>query len=325
MKRVVWAILIVIPWFGSCDKIENPIIPKDNIVDTIITTDSGDFIFSDLYPDTGGYLIPDFGEFPSSVKNILIEDFTGHRCGTCPPAAVIAHDLKEAYPGRVFVASVHASPTSQFQYISSPGDGTYPKYSTDFRTPAGNEYSDDIGDFIANPSGLINRMNQDGYWFFHPFWATTIDEIINSNPSLRMNIQVKTNYYTETRGLFIHVLSETIEAMQGNYHLVVYLLADEIQDWQKDYSLNPQDVEFYPHKDVLLYNINGTWGEQLFSESSAAGEEFINHYTYAIPDTIAVGGLEPDDNTGLSLIVYLMNRETFEIEQVIEEHIHITF
>ena len=301
---------------ASCDKITDPVEEKKNTIDT------------ELYPGEGLYVIPPFGEYPSDTRNVLIEDFTGHRCGNCPLAATIAHGLKEEYPGRVFVVAIHSAlPPYTFQKVSVPGDGEYPKYSHNFRTIDGDRYPLDIDGFIGNPVGMINRITDQAsqIWQFHPNWSSKVNEILDSNDPLLMNVQVNTNYYTETRGLFVHVQSETlVQSLQGQYHMVIYLTANDIVDWQKDYTADPQDIEFYHHRDVLLYNINGAYGDMLFNSESVRGEHFRNHYTYAIPDSIDVQGVEPGDDTGLSVIVYLMNRDTYEIIQVVEKGITIS-
>lgn len=322
MKSAI-KILLAFPLFlfvlynASCDYVDNPIAPVYGDLDT------------SLYPGPGFYVFPEFSEtFPSSDQNILIEDFTGHRCGNCPGAAVIAHDLKEANPGRVFVASVHASPTDGFQYVSVDGDGEYPKYSHDFRTPEGNDYVVDINGFTGNPEGMVNRKIEDGSnWRFAPFWPEVVNDILSSNDPLMMNIQVETNYYTETRGLFVHVQSKTLEAINGDYTVVVYLIQNEDIDWQKDYSLpsEEQDVEEYHHKDVFLGTINGAYGTPLFSGDAPQDEFFENHYSYEIPENIDIIGNSAGEETGLSIIAYLMDNASYEIIQVTEVAIPITY
>jgi hypothetical protein len=313
---LILPLITLMVWISSCDKIEEPFKPDYGGIDT------------SLYPGPGNYIIPPFGEFPSQTINVLIEDFTGHLCGNCPAAAVIAHDLKDQYPHHVIVASLHAatSPYS-FQEISEPGDGVYPEYSHYFRTPAGDQYASDIPGFIGNPTGFINRVTDPNgdIWKFAPFWAEKVEEILGENEPLKMNVQVLTNYYTETRGLFVHVQSETLQDIEGRYNMVIYLIQDEYTAWQKDYTTNPQDIEFYEHKDVLIHNINGTWGNQLFDGNSFADDTYVNHFTYEVPDSIEVTGVNPNDHTGLSLIVYLSNRDTYEIVQVIQEEILITY
>ena len=278
MKNIASIILsfffvIFIFFNSSCDKIDNPIEPIYGELDT------------SLYPGPGFYIFAEFdANFPSDVENILIEDYTGHRCGNCPDAAVLAHELKEANPGRVFVASVHASPGSGFQEVSEPGDLEHPKYSHDFRTEAGNAYVIDIAGFIGNPEGMINRKldSFDSNWKFKPAWTAAVNDIISANTDLQMNLQIKSNYYTETRGLFVQVQSKTLSDISGRYTMVVFLIDNEFVAWQKDYSLPPsdQDIEFYHHKDVFLGAINGSYGSELFDGSSSADEVFENHYSY---------------------------------------------
>jgi hypothetical protein len=320
MNRSV-KILLAFPLFlfilsTSCDKIDSPYKPDYGNLDT------------SLYPGPGLYIFPTYDEsFPSDMENVLLEDYTGHRCGNCPPAAVLAHELKEANNGRVIVASVHASPGDGFQRISEPGDGEYPEYSHDFRSVAGNDYVEDIDGFIGNPEGMVNRKldGTGSNWKFAPFWANAVEEILSSSDPLEMNLQVKTNYYTETRGLFIHVQSKTLEQMNGRYNLVILLIQDEYTAWQKDYTLANQDIEFYHHKDILLGTINGSYGTQLFDGVSEPDDLFENDYSYQIPDSIDTYGSTPGDAIGLSIIAYLMNRDSYEIEQVIEQEILVTY
>lgn len=323
MKKLL-NILIALPVFlfilysSSCDKIDNPIKPIYGDLDT------------SLYPGPGFYIFPEFdATFPSNVKNILIEDYTGHTCGNCPEAAEIAHDLKEANPGRVFVTAIHASIGDGFQDINEPEDEDYPKYSHDFRTVEGNTYVEEIDGFIGNPIGMINR-NFDAVsgsnWKFMPTWVGSVNDILTSNDPLQMNIQVKTNYYTETRGLFVHVQSKTLMDMDGRYTMVIFLIQDKYIDWQKDYRLPPdqQDISDYEHKDVLLGTVNGVYGTQLFDTGAPADEVFTNHFSVQIADNIEVNTVE-NEASGLSVIAYLMNRDTYEIVQVIEEHVIVNY
>lgn len=310
-------VLLFILYSSSCDKIEEPFKPVYGDLDT------------SLYPGPGPYIFPEFdATFPSNVENILIEDYTGHTCGNCPEAAEIAHDLKESNPGRVFVAAVHASIGDGFQDINEPGDDDYPKYNHDFRTEEGNAYVVDINGFIGNPMGMVNRKidGTGSNWKFMPSWVGAVNEILTSSDPLQMNIQVKTNYYTETRGLFVHVQSKTLLEMDGRYTMVIFLIDDEYIDWQKDYRLpsDEQDIEFYHHKDVLLGTVNGAYGTQLFDTGAPADEVYENHYSVEVSEEIEVGTIAGEES-GLSVIAYLMNRDTYEIVQVIEEKVIVNY
>lgn len=323
MKRSI-KILLVFPLFlfiiynSSCDYVEDPITPVYGDLDT------------SLYPGPGFYILPEFdATFPSSTKNVLLEDYTGHTCGNCPAAAVVAHNIKEANPGQVFVASVHASIGDGFQAVYEPGDEGYPKYSHDFRTPEGNSYVVDIPGFFGNPQGMVNRtIDGTGSVFrFVSAWSNAVNDILDSNDPLLMNLQVKTNYYTETRGLFVHVQSKTLEALNGSYSMVIFLIDNEFIAWQKDYSLPPadQDIEDYHHEDVFLGTINGAYGTSLFIGDSPIDETFENNYSFEISEDIEIDGVNAGEETGLSIIAYLQNNDTFEIIQVTEVAIPITY
>ena len=161
MKKSISYILFILaiaPFFmTSCDKVEFPNIPIEG-VDT------------SLYPGNfSEYTIPSFSENNNTLKNVLIEDYTGHQCQSCPAAADIAATLEEDNPGRVFVASIHAGPSNDgitvFQELDPP------KYDRDFTNPEGLEMGSTffqlgIG-FVGNPRGAVNRKrNESGEFMF---------------------------------------------------------------------------------------------------------------------------------------------------------------
>jgi hypothetical protein len=92
---------------------------------------------------------------------------------------------------------------------------------------------------------------------------------------------------------------------------VVYAIAKEVIDWQKKYSVFPNDVEFYDHHNVHIGNINGTWGEPVFTGTTAAGFKMRKDYTFKIPASFR------DLPGGYALVAYITNADTYEILQVI--------
>src|SRR4051812_25265537 len=64
---------------------------------------------------------------PETVfKKILVEDYTGHKCGNCPAAARELARLDSIYPGKVIPMAVHAG------YYAGVTPGSNPPYPTDF-------------------------------------------------------------------------------------------------------------------------------------------------------------------------------------------------
>ena len=289
--------------FSSCDKIEEPIPELPGGLDwNLYPGDSLDYLA--LY----NFNSPDSNwEINSNTKrNILLEDYTGHKCTNCPDAAITAKELEDNTSLGVVVVAIHASTDGYFQ-------STYGTYQTDFTTEAGDIYVADMPGMFANPMGTINRKSNGlsgSVWQLSNSWETAVNQ--ETYQPLLANIQVKTNYFPSTNGLFVHTETVFNSDLVGDYRLVIYLIRKSV--------ISPQSMEDgstnynYNHHHVLSNNINGTWGTQLFSGSVSSGEKFYNHYSYQLisPST----DLSYDLNN-LSLVTYVCERNTFEVIQVI--------
>lgn len=282
--------------FYSCDRIENPI----PIVEGGLNWD--------LFPDgdSTDYTWPTWTTNTNSLQNVLLEDFTGHTCTNCPAAAVIAKGLEDANPGRVFIASIHASIGNAFQAVSPP------EFTTNFTTEAGNTYANDIPSFFGNPSGTINRQGGglgSSVWFLSSAWTNTTFTALTNTP--KANLQVQTNYYPQSKGLFIHTESEFLTTLTGDYALVIYLIRKSVVSPQK--LANGTVEEEYHHHNVLTNVINGTWGNTIAS-APVSGEVVYNNFAIELPDNANDDTYNTDN---LSLIVYVYNKSTYEVLQVI--------
>jgi len=294
-------------YFTSCDKVDKPLPIAGAKYDI------------SLYPGNyqEDYVYPSFDNNTNTNRNVLLEDFTGHQCGNCPQAATIAKSIEAANAGRVFSVAMHAGSggISSFQRTYKPGDSNYPKYNRDFTNPDTRAYTVDIPGFLGNPSGTVNRIPNAGastIWQFSTTWQQNINALIAEN-NLSADLQIATNYYPATRGLFLHVECETKKALTGNYHLVIYLIQNKIIDWQKNYSVFPQDIEDYEHHQVHISNINGTWGVRVFEGNTSANFKIREDYTFKIPEIVK--------DTDMSVVAYIMNADTYEILQVIKKDI----
>jgi len=74
----IFTLLFMTP---SCDVIDQPF--KGNVQDTTST---------------------------QQQRNVLIEDFTGHRCKNCPKASKAIEALVDAYGSRIIGLAIHAGP-----------------------------------------------------------------------------------------------------------------------------------------------------------------------------------------------------------------------
>ncbi|MFK8039232.1 MAG: Omp28-related outer membrane protein [Crocinitomicaceae bacterium] len=306
MKKIAILLILTLTIFQfSCDKVEQPGIP---ITELDVTLFPGDFF---------DYVVPVFDENTNTERNVLIEDFTGHKCTFCPAANTEAAAIETNNPGRAFVISIHAAPgpggTSPFQAVSPTGE----KFTTDFTTPEGKEIAEHLsevqGGVEGNPTGAVSRVkNAIGQVLIKAnTWADATDTILN-NPSLfplLVNIQAKSNYYPETNGIFIHTEVDFLKATSGEYAIVVYAIQDKIIDWQLNGSATEEN---YEHHNVHIGNVfeGESFGRVLVNDEVKAGEKFYNDFSYKIPEGL--------DGTKMHFQIYVYDKATEEILQVIE-------
>ena len=249
------------------------------------------------------------------MRNVVIEDFTGHKCVFCPAAADLAHDLHMANPTRVFTAGIHAGPDGigDFQSVSPPD------YPTDFTNPQGVEigqyFGENDGGFPGNPRGTVNRY-KNGTIFQSPAqWTSMTNEIISNN-DLKVNLQAKLNYYEETKGAFLHVEAEPQDAnVINDLSIMVYLLEDSLVGDQKmsDNSHNSS----YVHRDIHRGNLNNeSFGRPITSEN-LVNDKYLINYSFIVPNQ-----LDGEHNpSNMHLLICAFNQTTWEIYQVIKQKI----
>ncbi|MFT5861026.1 MAG: hypothetical protein ACI865_003144 [Flavobacteriaceae bacterium] len=313
MKRGLIIAAVAILGLASCDKVEN-IYPEG--------FSSGELDWS-LYPDGDSTHYVDVANaWPTFVantntdRNVLIEDFTGHKCTFCPAAADLAAVLADANPGRVYVAGMHIGPGGNGDLqVAFPG--TY--YDHDFTTPEGALIGLYFGNdwagspFAGNPYGAISRMDHgNGSPVTTPSnWTNAVNSAIAAN-DLKVNMQAEANYYASTRGVFLHTEIDIVDAALTNeLRTVVYIIEDTIQKPQL-YPAPINDSLEYVHHHVMRGTIDGrAFGRELTSDDldPISGNYYFN-YTYALPAQYSA------DN--MHLMIYVRDAVTEEVYQVIQ-------
>lgn len=268
--------------FFSCDKVELPYVNS---------------------PAGGGDTLA------AKIRKVLIEDFTGHKCGNCPAAATTIQTIKQIHGKKVISIAVHAN------FYAIPGS---PPYTYDFRTNEGNDY-DAFFQPPNFPNGMINRRGYpNNHWKNVGNWADTVSAILAIPPDV--NIKIISNYNTSTRLLTTHIKTEFLNSLNGSYKLVVLLTEDSIVKPQKFYT-PPVDSLTYVHRYVLRDGITGSWGDALNTASVAAGDTIVKSYQYTLPATFpATNGIVPNENQ-CYIVAYIYDASTYEVLQVEEKKI----
>jgi thiol-disulfide isomerase/thioredoxin len=238
--------------FPACDVLEDPIVP-----------------FS------GGYNLELYGNPPvfqmatTSGKNVLVEDFTAHQCGNCPPAAEIAEGLAESNPDRVFPLAIHAGNLAI----------TNNDYPIDWTNEDGDIYWAQL-DFQANPLGRINRQGGTGNFFSPAEWSEEVTSELASETPLQL--QVKTFWHPSAGNgqLNIHVNGQfTSGDLGGECRLAILFTESSLIGDQLYYGEDPEHVTDYQFNHLLRGSVTGAEG-LVVTVDALEGEEFQSDYTF---------------------------------------------
>ncbi len=187
-------------------------------------------------------------------KVVLIEEFTGITCNTCPKAAAEIKTIEEIFPGRVNVIGMHVSNFA----IPQP-----PDYPADFRTNAGTEIYNFARPFGV-PSALINRKDYNTAHFAKPFrsFASEVEELIETGAA-DIALELEASYASSTKQASVNITfsnQKTLDYAPELYWMAV-LTESKIIAAQKlpDNSKDPD----YEHNHVLRASFNGNFGTPL--------------------------------------------------------------
>ncbi|MFC2151072.1 Omp28 family outer membrane lipoprotein [Bacteroidota bacterium] len=280
MKEIRLLILAIgLLFIGSCDDIEEPFIEYSG--------QCGD------------------ATLPISIKQILIEEFTGHKCGYCPGGDETIELLKELYCDHVIPVSIH---TGIFAQTNSSGEYTY-----DYNTEDGNTISEFFGP-SEYPSAIINRTEYNGdLTLGQSYWTSAVSELLLQEPVMDINIAL--SYNSGSRNLDVDIDAVFIDAMNEKLMLSVYFIEDSIVSWQKDYSLpsGEQDVEFYTHNHVFRDAVNSAWGEEILNGQVNANDVKSKSYSYSVNTDWKI--------ENCSIVAFVYKNDTKEVLQASQEHI----
>lgn len=201
-------------------------------------------------------------------KNVVLEQFTGIRCGYCPGADDLAQELRDNYPNRVVVIEIH-----QGSFAEPEGD------EPDYRTVWGDSIAELAGVY-AYPVGTINRhfFNDEITAMSVNLWTVSTQQIMEETSPV--NVGVQSTYDSLTRELTIHVeLYYTASSVYHTNYLNIALIQSHI--------IGPQlggSADNYEHMYMLRDLITGQWGDTI---GPAVEGAFIERdYVYTVPEAV---------------------------------------
>ena len=274
MKRfilVCLSILLISVSFTQCDVIDQPF--NGNVIDTTSTTQQ---------------------------RNVLIEDFTGHRCKNCPKASKAIEALVDAYGSRIIGLAIHAGPGN---FTNTNAD-----YPTDFTTPEGKTIQNFFGTNFL-PVGMVNRENWsasgNGHWSPYTNWPTLSSEALDS--TLRISLEASATVVNDT---ILEVTAEGFPQTPLLHDLSIVVLIKESNIVSPQLMDDDTRDSNYVHMNVLRDFVTDTWGTSFGVSPMIPGDELSESFT-ATWNTSWI-------KANTAAVVYVFNPTNYRILQTIE-------
>ena len=233
-------------------------------------------------------------------RNVLIEDFTGHKCPNCPDASKTIAELVDFYGNdRIIGLAIHAGPG---QYTITNAD-----YPTDFTTQEGKAVQNFFGTNFL-PVGMVNRENWtesgNGHWSNHANWPTLSAEAMDS--TLRIALDASASLTSGQLSVSVQGFPQT--NLLHDLKIVALVKESNIISPQKmpDGTRDPD----YVHMNVLRDYVTDTWGTSFGTSPMVPGDTLSGTYTLAWnADWV---------QSNAAVVVYVFNPDNYRILQVIE-------
>ena len=210
---------------------------------------------------------PQYVSTEPSLKNMLIEEFTGRGCHACPEGHKLANKLMRENPGRLFLINIH----------EALAPDSYPN----FKTQDGKTLTNTIGIGYV-PSGLVNREPGD---MSIGWWEGNIYELSDDVAACNIAGNVIVDEVTRNAKITVEIFYTSDSDFNLNY-LTIAMTQDSVWGSQSNGEINPEQYVDgnYCHMHILRDIITSTWGDVI--TPTTAGTLIRKTYYYEIPQTI---------------------------------------
>lgn len=241
-------------------------------------------------------------------KQVLLEDFTGHKCVNCPEAGLSAHEWAEEYDHKLIIYAVHAG----FQAFPDPSG----EYTYDFTNPTGDEIFNYFNQPF-NPTAAVNRVEYNGntiLLFVTGDWEAAVAEEM-AKPNV-LDITLLNKYFPNSNSVQINVTATAKAALAGKYKIVVMIAEDLVVRPQKNNNEEigpvPDWLDFH-HRNVLRDAITAPFGQYVSSDGNLSeGETYYNQFYYELDEAWV------SDTADYNIITYIYEEESLNILQTAE-------
>ncbi len=205
----------------------------------------------------------------AEARKVVLEEFTGVKCGYCPDGHLIMEQIMTENPGKAICFSLHGGSYS----VPYAGD---PNLTS--------QWSAAIISFTqvtGYPAGAVNRQDLDNdgkIAIGRGSWKSNAATILASGNS-PVNIGIKSTFNAASRVLSVTVQYYYTASGEGANKLNVGITESGIMTQQS--GSNPPAPALYEQKNVLRDFFTGQWGNDI--PVTTAGTFGVKTYSYNVP------------------------------------------
>ena len=247
-QRFAYTLVATALLISGCDTIDDPIVP--------LTINYN-----------GEAPAPTFEPMTSGPQHVLLEDFTAHQCGNCPPAGELATQIAEEHDGLVHLLAIHAG--SLAAVSNAPFD-------TDWTTEESNFYWAQL-DVQANPMGRVNRRGGTGAVVSPSNWTSAVNAELALTPPAHLQGAAIPDP-SVSANVHLHVHATFTEAIEGDVRLALIINENNLIAAQLDYGNDPQEILDFEHNHLLRGSLSGADG-LVVATNPVAGSTVQSDYT----------------------------------------------
>ncbi len=194
-------------------------------------------------------------------KNLLLQEFTGVWCYTCPLAHDTVAKIISMYPDRIAAMNVHSHLYSIYDDPAVMGN------LYDFRTLDGDTVVTMLGGILSVPSAAIDMtliVGEDRILSQkRENWVDYVTQMISVAP--KINVEMAAFYYANESKLKIVARYTALEDISQPVYHNIAIAENNIVDWQ---YVGTVYVENYSHKHILRDYLYDPKGELLAAKMS---------------------------------------------------------
>jgi len=296
LKNIFWSLLVALITLSGCDKISNPIFPKQ--VNSTLPNTTPAFTNSSATSGSAAY----------TNYKMLLEVWGGHLCTNCPLGEQDAEKAVSNIGGQVVFMQDEMGPEADTITYAGLPDSAFRKV---YQCMADSVWYFHFGSPLSFPMGVVNREGApNGMFVNYLDYQDSCSKVIARTSGPPVTIDIHDSCWTNPRIIGAEFQVKFLKPLSG-VSLETLILEDSIYDWQIDNVKR----ELYWHRNILRGAFGGslgTWGIPI--TTTAVDSTFTSYQTYDF--TKGENGKAAGWNMAHCYIVaYVFNTQTNEVIQ----------